>query len=287
MSLRMKLLATTIVGAMLSAGVPAAASAQTAAPGPSESTRVLMELAPVQSLIDAAAPASISLRDADPSLPRGPQVPSAKATPNPTGKVVRPGVTLYSNLQRGIDGAVVTTATSQSNIVVLRDATAATTVAFPLNLRPGSTAVIDSLGGVLVLSASGRMTGRVSAPFAVDARGRSLETSYRLSGGVLTQSVNTAGASFPVVADPHYTRGWVTGTVYFNKNETLKIALGTGFLTAIAAFAPPPFDIVLVTVAGLATAYAGYAVGTGQCIKIKSTGTIGYYSGSQGDGYCR
>jgi hypothetical protein len=48
----------------------------------------------------------------------------------------------------------------------------------------------------------------IKAPWAVDAVGKSLPTKYTFANGVLTQKVDTVGASFPVVADP---AGWSFG----------------------------------------------------------------------------
>lgn len=81
----------------------------------------------------------------------------------------------------------------------------------------------DPLGGVLVINnATGKFDGRISAPWAYDATGKALPTSFTISGDTITQHVDATGAVFPVVADPHYTWGWISGTVYFNKTETAK-----------------------------------------------------------------
>lgn len=50
--------------------------------------------------------------------------------------------------------------------------------------------------------------GSIDAPWAVDANGRELATSYTYADGVLTQSIDTAGATFPVVADPTIKGGY-------------------------------------------------------------------------------
>lgn len=49
--------------------------------------------------------------------------------------------------------------------------------------------------------------GHVEAPWAVDADGTRLATSYSLDGGTLTQHVNTTGAAYPIVTDPAVTVG--------------------------------------------------------------------------------
>lgn len=62
-------------------------------------------------------------------------------------------------------------------------------------------------GAVRVVLATGPEThglGMIGAPWAVDAAGMSLPTSYEVQGSTLIQRVDTAGAIFPVVADPTY-----------------------------------------------------------------------------------
>lgn len=62
----------------------------------------------------------------------------------------------------------------------------------------------------------------IHTPWAVDANGKSLPTTYTYANGVLTQRINTTGAAFPVVADP-----WVTGGlftyVHFSRAETINL----------------------------------------------------------------
>ncbi|WKD31146.1 hypothetical protein [Streptomyces xanthophaeus] len=95
-----------------------------------------------------------------------------------------------------------------------------------------------------------------------------------------------------MVADPHYTWGIITGTVYFNKNETKVLALGG---TVVSWHSHPAAVVGGRSLAG----FAGVAVATDRCVKIKVNPGLGvlspaaalagsgYYSGSGGDGYCR
>lgn len=171
-------------------------------------------------------------------------------------------------------------------ISVLADSGSPTSTAFAVTLPPDQSLQVDSLGGVLVIQ-EGVSVGRFSAPWAIDAAGTSLPTSYVLTDDTITQTIDTAGAQFPIVADPHYTWGIITGTVYFNKSETLKIAASTAFIAALGAFAPPPFNVIFVASAATISLLAAWAMADNECISIKTTGQIIQYSGSQGDGYCR
>jgi hypothetical protein len=83
---------------------------------------------------------------------------------------------------------------------VLKDA-ATNTTTYDVSLPRGAEMQLDNIGGVVVRE-HGTTTSRFSAPWAIDAAGRSLPTHYTLSGNALTQVVDTRDATFPVVADP-------------------------------------------------------------------------------------
>jgi hypothetical protein len=180
--------------------------------------------------------------------------------------------------------------TGAATVITIADPAAPSTYRFPLSLPHGSTAALQADGSVLITRA-GQPLGSFRPPWAKDATGRALPTSYTLAGSAgtgytLIQHVSTAGATFPVTADPHYTWGWVTGTIYFNKKETKFVAVGVGVAQFFASLTGPwaPLLRGYVTVIG---AVAGTALAEGKCVDFKSTGTAHVYGGSQGDGYCR
>jgi hypothetical protein len=222
----------------------------------------------------------IAAGDAGGDLTITPQLHGA-ATATTTG-----GTTVLADSATGLDVAVQALPHATRMMSVLASPAAPTATAYQVALPEGEKLQQDGLGGVLVVK-RGVMVGRFDAPWAVDASNRSLPTAYTVSGDTITQTVDTAGARFPVVADPHYTWGWVTGTVYFNKSETQKIAASAAFVAALGAFAPPPFDVILVASAGSISLEAAWALADGNCVDVKSTGSISEYGGSSGDGYCR
>jgi hypothetical protein len=182
---------------------------------------------------------------------------------------------------------------SESSIITLKNSKAPTDYAFQMNLPPGGHLVPTADGGYdLAIAIKGQdlVAGHIDTPWAKDAKGKTLPTSFSLSGGVLTQHVTTSGATFPVTADPHYTWGWVTGTVYLNRQETNQLIFGAAITAIVAAGfggwgALPP---------GGMAAYANYVFNQNHCVKIKLVpiGALflyypGEYWGSQGDGYCR
>jgi hypothetical protein len=77
--------------------------------------------------------------------------------------------------------------------------------------------------------------GNIEAPWAVDARGKSLSTSYTLRGRTLIQNVDTDGAQFPVVADPTITFGLAGATdgpgAYWNMTGLQAKALSAAVVT--------------------------------------------------------
>lgn len=117
---------------------------------------------------------------------------------------------------------------------------------------------------VVTLNADGTASTQatISAPWATDAMGRSLTTSYTLNGTTLTQHIDTTGAVSPVVADPKITWGWTTYTVYFNKSETAYTAVGG----QVVSYIPTPW-----TNSGgrSLVAWAGIAMAQRKCIESK------------------
>jgi hypothetical protein len=98
-------------------------------------------------------------------------------------------------------------------------------VALPANasLEPDGAGfrIIGSVGGTKLI------LGEVLRPWAVDADGRQLATSYALSGSTLTQNISTDGAKYPIVADPTVTVGGSDGSgLYWNMTGAQAKALG-------------------------------------------------------------
>ena len=99
-----------------------------------------------------------------------------------------------------------------------------TTYRFPLTLPPGGRAALQPDGSVVISSGSsedaGAGTGGDSAitslapPWAIDAAGTPVPTSYSLDGEVLVQHVAFTEANiFPIVADPWWQPSWA-GTLW-------------------------------------------------------------------------
>jgi len=179
-----------------------------------------------------------------------------------------------------------TGADSASTVMTLHDSTAPNAYTFELNLPAGTAMIADGKGGYDLVDnryRAARTFAHLDAPWAVDAAGRSLPTAFKLEGSRLTQTIDTREAAYPITADPHYTWGIITGTIYFNRQETRDIAYSTGAATAFMSVLPPPFDFLFAGASALLAARAAIADNHGECLKVKSDPSIGFYRG----GYCK
>jgi hypothetical protein len=189
-------------------------------------------------------------------------------------------------------------ASAASSVITLTDEAAPTEYQFKVSVPAGSTLVEQADGSVVLDAADGRPLGSFLAPWAKDATGKALPTGYTVSRDrgryVLTQHVDTAGAVFPVTADPKWTTGWVTGTLYFNKSETINIASGSatligGVCAASGALGGPPLIGACLIGAGQAIYTANAAKNAGKCLKLKMliAGPPVYLGGyTYSGGYC-
>lgn len=74
------------------------------------------------------------------------------------------------------------------------------------------------------------MVGSIAAPWAVDASGNAVPTSFEVAGNTVTQVVEHAGAVYPVTADPLFTFG---RSIYVNITGAQAIGVKNLF-TAVA-----------------------------------------------------
>ncbi|MEE1788636.1 hypothetical protein PUR71_37900 [Streptomyces sp. SP17BM10] len=264
-------------------GLTGLALAQPAGATTPATQRVLTELGRVQGLLPTTGAAARVAAPVGQS-----QAPARIALKGAKGGASQAGsrMTVEPDALPDTDSAVIADADAVSHVFVLRSARAATDVSFTVTGFDGRL-VADPLGGVLLVDqATGRADSRISAPWAYDAKGRPLPTSYTVDGDTVTQHVDTRGAAFPVVADPHYTWGWITGTVYFNRNETSHMASDAGFTAAMFAFAPPPFNLIGAMVAGNISRVAWNANSDHKCVKVKSLVPV-FPASEYSGGYCR
>lgn len=136
--------------------------------------------------------------------------------------------TLFKNgLGMGVDAAVQRTDTGVRMMSVIRTATAPTTYRYPMRLPRGAKLARQASGVVLIRNASGSPIGVVRRPWAIDARGTRVTTSFVVRGRTLVQRVAHRGAAYPVVADPSIDFGLTSATLTLNPQDQ-RILLSTG-----------------------------------------------------------
>jgi len=213
---------------------------------------------------------------------------------NSSAWVSTAGTVVYGNLTTHVEAAVQPTRDGARVLVALKSSSAPTEYRFPISLPTGATLSQQDDGKVSVdvpvKSPTGDgdtmfSIGGFDAAWAKDANGNAVPTSYSLDGTTLVQTITpNAQTAFPVVADPHYTWGWISGTVYFNKKETAHAAANAGFIAVLFAAAPPPFDAYGILNAANISRVAWNATSDHKCVKIKVPTFLAYeYSG----GYCK
>ncbi|WP_141732204.1 hypothetical protein [Oligoflexus tunisiensis] len=126
------------------------------------------------------------------------------------GNEVSQGLFVYADPEQNVDHALkIHPDGAFQAMVVIKDASAPDSYAFPLDLSHGVTPELQDDGSIVLLSAEGEMVGRFNTPWAKDALGRPVPTHYTLEDGVIIQHVDLSQVTaFPVVADPDGWLGW-------------------------------------------------------------------------------
>lgn len=135
-------------------------------------------------------------------------LPQAESLEKPT--LTASGTALYADEQRNVDYAVqgVNTDGQKSissavrTLILINSAKSPTSYQFPIDLPAGSKPVLRDDGSVSVVNSKGGVLGTFAPPWAVDAAGKTIETRFTVTGRTLTQHVQHAGATYPVIADP-------------------------------------------------------------------------------------
>lgn len=138
-------------------------------------------------------------------------------------------------------------------------------------------AAIDDAGafGTVVIA-------KIDAPWARDANGQEVETTFELHGDKLIQVVEpSANTTYPIVSDPRVVWMGYYAQLWYNKAETLQmrdsgVVVGSMLALAatLAAFGPAGAAIGAVMAAigaasvGIIAATAANAVSDGRCLKV-------------------
>ena len=119
-------------------------------------------------------------------------------------------------VEAGTDTHMATVEMADLNILMalikITSADAPTVYRFSDAVPDGHSAYVHADGSVRFVDAAGvEADAGIAAPWALDAAGTAIPTSFALDGTTLIQTVDHTGAAYPVVADPLW---WVAVAVY-------------------------------------------------------------------------
>jgi len=127
---------------------------------------------------------------------------------------------------------------------------------------------LDGNGGVNVLNGAGTIVNMIAPAWALDANGTAVPSFYSVKGNIVTQTVEHAGAAYPVVADPRLRCDQIWCTMELTRRETGQMAdsaLNAGLVCG--AFGGGFVPCAAVVAGGWAQ--ANIARNTGQCIGVR------------------
>ncbi|HEU4676950.1 MAG TPA: hypothetical protein VFS29_13220 [Motilibacteraceae bacterium] len=147
----------------------------------------------------------------------------------------RPEVGLDTYVGLSEDTVVQTTKTGVRVMAVVKNHEAAKNLQWNLGIPVGDSATVQPDGSVQVANVAGEVHFTVAKPWAVDANGVPVSTSYTVTRGALIQHLDvTPNTAYPIVADPSVSFGWY---VYVHLNGTDQRALLQGGIWAAGAVA--------------------------------------------------
>ena len=174
------------------------------------------------------------------------------ATAADSGRTASDGTVVYTHAARSASVAAQALPGGGASLLVAIDgADAPTEYSFPVNLPAGVQLQASGDGGYFAGLPGGQVL-TIAAPWARDAVGKTVPTTYRLEGQTLIQTVAHAGFTYPIVADPYITLGWYV-YLHYTKADISRYWSGTTFLNQAAAAA---------ACAAIAGAYGAAACGS-------------------------
>ncbi|WP_431030792.1 hypothetical protein [Plantibacter sp. RU18] len=161
-------------------------------------------------------------------------------------------------------------AIANAGYVVVANEAAPTDFQFHVQVDGGDARLLNAGdGGVDVLDADGSLVNHFAAPWATDANGSPVATSYSVSGSTITQNVSHGGSAYPVVADPQLVCDALFCTAMLSKAETRTAASGMNAAAAAVAVACGPAAWACAIGAGIFLDSANQANNKGMCVGVR------------------
>ncbi|MGP9526913.1 hypothetical protein [Glutamicibacter sp. AOP5-A2-18] len=116
---------------------------------------------------------------------------------------------LVTTETKGAEISSFATSTGSQTLISIESAEASHKYAFPLKAPSATTASLEKDGSVSFTDSRGEYVGGIKTPWAYDANGKKVPTSFTLEDGKLIQNVAfSKDTAFPVTADPNTVWGW-------------------------------------------------------------------------------
>ncbi len=190
------------------------------------------------------------------------------------GKAEYAGQTLETYLQDRSDGFSV--------IAVLQEGQSSAT--FDGLVKPGQRLEPNGSGGLAILEGDA-MVGAIDAPWARDAAGKELRTSYRIDGSAIVQDVDVKGAAFPIIADPTVKAGfhivpvayvqYTWSETWYVKNHLPQGAIATALLCSRTGPAAPYCAYYGALFVNDVRSTTDAAIARKKCLKMRLPSTLG------------
>lgn len=148
------------------------------------------------------SPAIVPFDPDDPIVFEGSEVSIGVVTEEDTRTVRRDGVTVYVGTDDDASTVVQPTDDGVRLMTTIASEDSSGEYGYELGIPDGGTVEENEDGSLTVLDGDEIPVAAIEKPWAQDANGDQLDTTYTMDGNVLTQHVNLDGAAFPVVADP-------------------------------------------------------------------------------------
>lgn len=199
---------------------------------------VVLEAPPVEALSDAVVDEAVGELAPEQPGPEAVEVSVAIGLPEVSGLdlegVAEDGTLVYGS-DEDVSLAVQALDDGARLLVVIEEAGALLSYDFAFDIPEDVDLVLREDGGVDLLASDGWFAGSGDVPWAFDADGRAVPTSYLIEGDVVTQVVEHADGdyAYPVVADPSISLGWYI-YVRYSKSEIQRYWSGTDVANKVA-----------------------------------------------------